>query len=348
MQDNSDGLGGRRVSGVNPTTPSFVSSLSSAHSVSFPSIDCTGASVSTRNQAYVAPPIRRSPAPGSSTVDNMLTRGRPVLSLESVPPYTPDRTLIYRDSNAKTSMFSAQSMSMVVKTSSTTHAINTDDADQLKSVKHLTCFYWRKYGKCSKADEVCLYAHYNTGHIAEEPMHMAPGLPAVAGRNARSQLAFHQNWRSCSHSAFETPQRLEPAVASYTILQELSRDSFRPGPQSRIPERFMGTSITQPKIVSCEEYLMNAKVLRDIIDLQTHMAQVGQERFRSLGQRIGKCRESLYSSASAMGEWNIQQHKDLVGTLVNQFMAVERDAQIMADKLQFMKLEVARGLEKLS
>ena len=50
-----------------------------------------------------------------------------------------------------------------------------DDVDHVKSVKHLTCFYWHKYGKCSKADAVCLYAHYNTGHLAEEPMHMVPG-----------------------------------------------------------------------------------------------------------------------------------------------------------------------------
>ncbi|MCJ1386731.1 hypothetical protein MMC17_009857 [Xylographa soralifera] len=230
---------------------------------------------------------------------------------------------------------------MLVKTPSPAH-------DQLKSVKHLTCFYWHKYGKCSKADEVCLYAHYNTGHLAEEPMHMAPGLPAVAGRNARSQLALHQNWRSSSPSTFETPERLEPTISPYTILPELTRDAFQYGPQSSLAERFMGMSITQSKTVSYEEHLTNAKALRDIIDLQTHMAQVGQERFRSLCQRIGNCRESLYSSAAAMGGRNIQPHKDLVATLVNQLVAMERDAQMMADKLQFMRLEVARGLEKLA
>ena len=170
----------------------------------------------------------------------------------------------------------------------------------------------------------------------------------MAGRNAKSQLAIHQNWRSSSPFAVETPQRLEPAVGPYMMLTELPRDPFRSGAQSSLAERFMGMSITQPKAVSYEEHLTNAKALRDIIDLQTHMAQVGQEQFRSLCQRIGSCRESLYSSAAAMGERNIRTHKDLVATLVNQFVAMERDAQMMADKLQFMKLEVARGLEKLA
>ena len=170
----------------------------------------------------------------------------------------------------------------------------------------------------------------------------------MAGRNARSHFAFHQNWRSNSPSAFETPQRLIPAASLYAILPELPRDSIRSGPQSNLAERFMGMSIIKPKTVSYEEHVTNAKALRDIIDLQTHMAQVGQERFRSLCLRIGSCREALYSSAAAMGERNIQPHKDLVATLVNQFVTMERDAQMMADKLQFMKLEVARGLEKLA
>ncbi|MCJ1395896.1 hypothetical protein MMC18_008782 [Xylographa bjoerkii] len=231
-------------------------------------------------------------------------------------------------------------MSKVVKTPSPTH-------DPPKSVKHLTCFYWHQYGKCNKADEVCLYAHFNTGQYAEEPMHMVPGLPAVAGRNARSQLAFHQNWRSSSPSAFETPQRLGPAISPYTPLPKPMPDAFQSGLQSNLAKSFMGMSITQPRTVSYEQHPTNTKVLRDLIDLQTHMAQVGQERLRSLSHRIGSCRESLYSSAAAMGERNIQQHKDLVATLVNQFVAMERDAQMMADKLQLMKLEVARGLENL-
>ena len=191
MQYNSDSSGGRRVQGVNPAAPAFISSLSSARSVSSPSIDRTVASGSLSNQAYVPPTICRAVTPGPPTQTNMLAQGRSMWLLDQVSPYTPERSPMYSGKNAKTSTFSAPSMSMVVKASSPTHGelltcylnISTevllsndaDHADQLKSVKHLTCFYWHRYGKCNKADEVCLYAHHNTGHFAEEPMHMAPG-----------------------------------------------------------------------------------------------------------------------------------------------------------------------------
>ncbi|MCJ1404998.1 hypothetical protein MMC11_008224 [Xylographa trunciseda] len=340
MQYNSDSLGGRRAPGVDPNAPSFVSSVSSARSVSSPSVDRMVASGSLNTQAYVSSTIRRAVTPGPPIRDNTLTRGRSTLIPDSLPPRTPLRAPKYSGNNAKISPFSAAPMSILMKTPSSAH-------DQPKSVKHLTCFYWHKYGKCNKADEACLYAHFNTGQYAEEPMHMAPGLPAVAGRNARSQLAFHQNWRSSSPSAFETPQRLGPVASPYTALSEPARDAFQSGLQSNIAKRFMGMSITQPRTVSYEQHLTNAKALRDLIDLQTHMAQVGQERLRSLSHRIATCRESLYGSAAAMGERNIQPHKDLVATLVNQFVVMERDASMMADRLQLMKLEVNRELEKL-
>ena len=158
-------------------------------------------------------------------------------------------------------------------------------------------------------------------------------VPAVAGRNARSQLAIHQNWRSSS--------------SSYRASPEPARDAFQSSPQSNLAQRAMGIPSTHLRTITYEQHLTNAKALRDIIDLQKHMAQVGQERLRALGYRIGSCREALYGSAAAMGERNIQSHKDLVATLVNQFVTMERDAQMMADKLQVMKLEVARELEKL-
>lgn len=49
-----------------------------------------------------------------------------------------------------------------------------DIADHLPSVsgkKHLTCFYWAKNGTCRYTDEECAYAHYNTGIVANDPMH---------------------------------------------------------------------------------------------------------------------------------------------------------------------------------
>ena len=43
------------------------------------------------------------------------------------------------------------------------------------SVKHLTCFYWHKFGKCRFANNECLYSHYNTGQLAEAPQKVEAG-----------------------------------------------------------------------------------------------------------------------------------------------------------------------------
>lgn len=49
-----------------------------------------------------------------------------------------------------------------------------DIADRLPTVsgkKQLTCFYWAKNGTCRYSDDECAYAHYNTGIVAQDPMH---------------------------------------------------------------------------------------------------------------------------------------------------------------------------------
>ncbi|KAL8851324.1 MAG: hypothetical protein Q9221_003769 [Calogaya cf. arnoldii] len=49
-----------------------------------------------------------------------------------------------------------------------------DIADHLPAVsgkKHLTCFYWAKNGTCRYTSDECAYAHYNTGVVAQDPMH---------------------------------------------------------------------------------------------------------------------------------------------------------------------------------
>ena len=43
------------------------------------------------------------------------------------------------------------------------------------SVKHLTCYFWDKYGKCKWADEECLYAHFHTGKVAGGPVQVEIG-----------------------------------------------------------------------------------------------------------------------------------------------------------------------------
>ena len=64
----------------------------------------------------------------------------------------------------------------------------------------MTCYYWKKVGKCRFTEEECLYSHKNTGQLAEAPQKVEPGGrsttnesekdatltylgPSVAGRN---------------------------------------------------------------------------------------------------------------------------------------------------------------------
>ena len=45
---------------------------------------------------------------------------------------------------------------------------------QPPSVKHLTCWYWANKG-CKLADSVCLYAHFDTGRLADPPVQIQRG-----------------------------------------------------------------------------------------------------------------------------------------------------------------------------
>jgi hypothetical protein len=43
------------------------------------------------------------------------------------------------------------------------------------SVKHLTCFWWKVKGDCRFSEEDCLYAHRETGLLADAPRQVTPG-----------------------------------------------------------------------------------------------------------------------------------------------------------------------------
>lgn len=43
------------------------------------------------------------------------------------------------------------------------------------SVKHLTCFWWKVKGDCRFTEEDCLYAHHDTGLLADAPRQVTPG-----------------------------------------------------------------------------------------------------------------------------------------------------------------------------
>ena len=63
-----------------------------------------------------------------------------------------------------------------------------------EKTKLLTCWFWYNLNRCAHSDEVCAYAHYYTGRIAEKPVRIEPGMPAVAGRNARRSIPLYSNW----------------------------------------------------------------------------------------------------------------------------------------------------------
>ena len=50
--------------------------------------------------------------------------------------------------------------------------------------KPLTCFFWFTNGRCSKRDQDCAYAHWNTGHLAGSPITVSTG--PGAGTHSRS------------------------------------------------------------------------------------------------------------------------------------------------------------------
>ncbi|KAK4943284.1 hypothetical protein LTR10_017127 [Elasticomyces elasticus] len=57
-----------------------------------------------------------------------------------------------------------------------------------KSVKHMTCFWWRNRGFCKKTDEECAYAHWDTGLYSDAPKQVNPGEPARAGKSLERAL----------------------------------------------------------------------------------------------------------------------------------------------------------------
>ena len=62
-------------------------------------------------------------------------------------------------------------------TSATSPALlGSENQTSRRSVKHLTCHYWR-YGPkgCSKTSEECKYAHELRAIIADAPVHVEPG-----------------------------------------------------------------------------------------------------------------------------------------------------------------------------
>ncbi|MCJ1406712.1 hypothetical protein MMC19_000779 [Ptychographa xylographoides] len=220
-----------------------------------------------------------------------------------------------------------------------------------KSVKHLTCFYWHKYGKCNKSDDECLYAHKLTGSFADEPRHVEPGRPAVAGRNARSQHPVYHNWRTGSPACVdETPSPQDRFVTPPSQPgSNLHVDERSSSSAVDLAHRFSSMTVSQPNTVPYHTYQRTVQTLRELVDLQTNMAKTSQDRFSSVVKGMKGCRETLSASTSTLtsNDSTLQSHAELVEAVIEEFEVMEQKLQSLSDKMKTVSIEVAREMEKL-
>jgi hypothetical protein len=61
------------------------------------------------------------------------------------------------------------------------------------SVKHLTCFWWKVKGDCRFSEDDCLYAHRDTGLLADAPRQVTPGgerIPSIFCAYTEYSISF--------------------------------------------------------------------------------------------------------------------------------------------------------------
>lgn len=139
---------------------------------------------------YTSPPVRTfSVAPGLG--DHQIppvwnTAAKPIVTLYNPTVYDPRRNAtsptIKADATAQSWRVISPPTAPTAPTAPTTSTAlsTTTMASPSKSVhppsvKHLTCYFWAKNGNCKWSDDECLYAHHETGKIANGPMQVEPG-----------------------------------------------------------------------------------------------------------------------------------------------------------------------------
>ncbi|KAI4261850.1 MAG: hypothetical protein L6R42_002960 [Xanthoria sp. 1 TBL-2021] len=106
---------------------------------------------------------------------------------------------------------------------------NKLNSPRVKTMKHLTCYYWADKGNCRNGDN-CFYAHtWNSEGVAGKPIRKEPGStstiapstslsliltimplePAVAGKNAKKDNPAYIDW-SRVHAPFNPPRPKSP------------------------------------------------------------------------------------------------------------------------------------------
>lgn len=125
-----------------------------------------------------------------------------------------------------------------------------------RSVKHLTCFWWKEKGTCKYSEEECLYAHHDTGKYTDPPRQVIPGEPAKAGRSLD---------RALRNLSIEGPKK--PSAALPSVM-----GSARPGTPASDHE----TATSPPSPVKIEDDTIQLRA--DSAFLRTLVRQATQEK----------------------------------------------------------------------
>ncbi|MCJ1486074.1 hypothetical protein MMC06_006250 [Schaereria dolodes] len=76
-----------------------------------------------------------------------------------------------------------------------------------KSMKDHACYFWL-HSECKYKEEDCLYAHRYMEKVAEKPVHLQQGQPAVAGNNVKSGNPIYRRWRGSHYQALSPSSSL--------------------------------------------------------------------------------------------------------------------------------------------
>lgn len=147
------------------------------------------------------------------------------------------------------------------------------------SVKHLTCHYWWFLGSCSKSDEECLYAHYDTGRYAEKPQTIVPGQPARAGRSL--QQALHNN-RSHSNPSLpslansSTPKATASSQPNTPTIITTSNASHpaTPSPATTDSSSDLATSTVKDTATFARQQSQIQVLVKAVVDLQNRQTEL--------------------------------------------------------------------------
>lgn len=219
------------------------------------------------------------------------------------------------------------------------------------SVKHLTCYYWHTNGKCKKSNKGCLYSHFHTGILADQPLQLEPGRmvipstqlvdlalltneigPAVAGLNLLAQTHVHGEWRKgrtqstfCgSPSSYGTPCKSGTRDSAITIGCSGSSGSCKSS---------AGSAATTANDAALRVYL----VLRDAIRHYNILANKSQKCLVDVDCTLKRSHFMLVSSVN-----NVHATSDSIQSCINRLAIIVLECVAVEDELQETKLNLLR------